>query len=408
MKYSVRKFNAEEVMKKDDSFVYKQGYLMSACLACAHIGMLLLFIYIHVYEMVLYNIVSILYFGILSYCAKSRKLRSDILVIMNECEIVLHQILAVYFVGLGFGFQYVLFAMIVPITLVLKDERFKVYTIIKSIFSASAFLVLFFINQNAEPVYVIDNPLLKNISTISIVLLIVVADSYLIMTTYSQLEKMVRQSQEKEMLENKKRIQIQGNIIAAIASIIESRDTSTGEHTNRTSKYVGLIANQLRTHKKYQSFITAEYIDNLMSAASLHDIGKISTPDYILNKPAKLNQEEYEIIKHHSDEGGKIIHKILSDLEDENYVQMAYEIANYHHERWDGNGYPQKLQGDNIPLNARIMAVADVYDALISSRCYKEGYSKEKSTDIILEGRGTQFDPDVVDAFIELRKRDAL
>lgn len=145
-----------------------------------------------------------------------------------------------------------------------------------------------------------------------------------------------------------------------------------------------------------------------MSAASLHDIGKISTPDYILNKPAKLNQEEYEIIKHHSEEGGKIIHKILSDLEDENYVQMAYEIANYHHERWDGNGYPQKLQGDNIPLNARIMAVADVYDALISSRCYKEGYSKEKSTDIILEGRGTQFDPDVVDAFIELRKRDAL
>lgn len=395
-------------MEKDDSFVYKQVFLMSICLACAHVGMLLLFLYIHVKEMVVYNVISVFYFGILSYCAKARKLRSEILVVMNEFEIVLHQILAVCFVGLGFGFQYILFSEMIPITLVLKDEKFKIYTFLKNLFSIVAFIALIFINQNVEPVYTIDNPVLKNISTVAIVLFMVVAESYMILTTYRQLENMVRQSQEKEILENKKRIQIQGNIIAAIASIIESRDTSTGEHTIRTSRYVELLANQLKTHPKYQSDITENYIDNLVSAASLHDIGKISTPDYILNKPGKLDQDEYEIIKKHSAEGGKIINKILADLEDEIYVQTAYEIATYHHERWDGKGYPQNLQGDNIPLNARIMAVADVYDALISSRCYKEGFSKEKSTDIILEGRGTQFDPDVVDAFIELRKKNAL
>ncbi|MDO5156516.1 MAG: HD domain-containing protein [Eubacteriales bacterium] len=395
-------------MKKDDSFVYKQALLISICLACAHAGMLLLFLYIHVYEMVVYNIVSILYFGILSYLAKSKKLRSNILVIMNECEIVLHQILAVCFVGLDFGFQYILLSQMVPITLVLKDERFKIYTIIKNLFCVCAFFILFLMNQNVEPVYVIDNVALKNMCTIFIVLFTVAAESYIILTSYRQLENMVRKSQENEILENKKRIQIQGNIIAAIASIIESRDTSTGEHTIRTSQYVGLIANQLKKQNKYQAVITNDYIENLMSAASLHDIGKISTPDSILNKPGKLDEDEYEIIKQHAAEGGEIIHKILVDIENEIYVQMAYEIATYHHERWDGKGYPQKLQGDNIPLNARIMAVADVYDALISSRCYKKGFSKETSTDIILEGRGTQFDPDVVDAFMELRKQDAL
>lgn len=395
-------------MKKDDSFVFRQAFLTAICLACAHIFMLALFLYIKVYEMVTYNLASILYFCFLSYLAKQRRLRSDILVILNEVEIIIHQILAVYFVGLGFGFQYILFSLMIPITLVLKDKRFKIYTAIKNIFSVSIFLFLFVIYQNTEPVYIIEQPLVKNLSTIIIVLFMVATESYIILTSYGQLENMVRQSQEKEISENRKRIRIQGNIIDAIASIIESRDTSTGEHTVRTSKYVGLIANQLKIDEKYQSFITTDYIENLKSAASLHDIGKISTPDYILNKPSKLDQEEYEIIKQHSVAGGKIIHKILEELEDESYVQMAYEIATYHHERWDGNGYPKKLQGNDIPLSARIMAVADVYDALISTRCYKKGYSKEKSTDIIWEGRGTQFDPDVVDAFMELRKQEHL
>ncbi len=321
-------------MKKDDSFVYKQAFLMSSCLACAHFVMLLLFLYIHVYEMVVYNVVSVIYFVMLSYLAKSRKLRSNILIIMNDCEIVLHQILAVYFVGLGFGFQYILFLVMIPITLVLKDERFKIYTIIKNLFSTIAFIILILLYQNVEPVYVIDNALLKSVSSIFIALFLVAAESYLILTSYSQLENMVRKSQENEINESKKRIQIQSNIIAAIASIIESRDTSTGEHTIRTSQYVGAIANQLKKAGKYQAVITDDYIENLMSAASLHDIGKISTPDHILNKPDRLDENEYEIIKQHSTEGGKIIQKILVNIENDVYVQMAYEIATYHHERW--------------------------------------------------------------------------
>ena len=302
----------------------------------------------------------------------------------------------------------VLAIFIVTLCLVLKNKKFSRYTVGKNIVSGIAFVLLFFIYNNSKPIYVINNPLLEKAGTIVLVAFTITIEYYLVRVSYRQLEKLVRESQEKEINENKKRIKIQGKIIDAIASIIESRDSSTGEHTIRTSRYVGLIANQLKNNDKYSSVITDEYIDNLRSAASLHDIGKISTPDHILNKPARLDRDEYEIIKQHSVEGGRIIHKILENLEDEQYVRTAYEIAPYPHERWDGEGYPNKLQGENIPLNARIMAVSDVYDALISSRCYKEGFSKEVSTNIILEGRGTQFDPDIVDAFMALREQDAL
>ena len=154
------------------------------------------------------------------------------------------------------------------------------------------------------------------------------------------------------------------------------------------------------THEEYAN-LSKEYCDNIVMAAPMHDIGKIEISDTILNKPGKLTEEEFEIMKKHSEYGGDIIKDTISNVEEQEYCNIAYNIARYHHERYDGKGYPDNLKGEEIPLEARIMALADVYDALVSERVYKKAYSKETAIKIIQEGKGTQFDPNLVPLFLE-------
>lgn len=178
--------------------------------------------------------------------------------------------------------------------------------------------------------------------------------------------------------QNKKIIYIQEQTIYGMANLIESRDSDTGEHAKRTSLYVEL----------------------LKKAAPMHDIGKIAVSDSILKKPGKLTEEEFKKIQNHTIAGEKIIREVLSGIESEDYVKIAADIAVSHHERWDGNGYPYKLKGEEIPLEARIMAIADVFDALVSPRCYKDPFSTDEAFEIILLSRGTHFDPVLTDLFI--------
>ena len=149
------------------------------------------------------------------------------------------------------------------------------------------------------------------------------------------------------------------------------------------------------------SHLSEDYIRNVMLAAPMHDIGKIKIPDSILNKPGKLTAEEFEIMKKHAAYGGDIIKKTITNVEEKAYCDVAYNIARYHHERYDGKGYPDGLKGTDIPLEARIMALADVYDALVSKRVYKDAFPKEKAIQIIEEGSGTQFDPALVPIFLD-------
>ena len=160
--------------------------------------------------------------------------------------------------------------------------------------------------------------------------------------------------------------------------------------------------------KKLEQFArySDDYYRNIVLAAPLHDIGKIKIPDVILNKPGKLTEKEYEVIKKHSVYGAEIVRKTIYSIENKAYADVAYNIAKYHHERFDGTGYPEKLSGENIPLEARIMALADVYDALVSDRVYKKAYPKEKAIQIIKEGSGTQFDPLLAALFIECVSED--
>jgi putative two-component system response regulator len=198
---------------------------------------------------------------------------------------------------------------------------------------------------------------------------------------------------------------IQDVTIHAMASLAETRDNETGNHIRRTQHYIKLLANKLRVHPRFAHFLDSDQtIELLFKSAPLHDIGKVGIPDRILLKPGRFEPEEFEIMKTHTTLGRDAITHAEQQLGIEMpFLTLAKEIAYSHQEKWDGSGYPEGLSGDDIPISARLMAVADVYDALISRRVYKSGMSHEKAVEIMIEGRGTHFDPDVLDAFLELQ-----
>ncbi|MGY4516322.1 response regulator [Lysobacter sp. HA18] len=196
---------------------------------------------------------------------------------------------------------------------------------------------------------------------------------------------------------------IQDVTIRAMASLAETRDNETGNHILRTQHYVRRIAEQLATHPRFADFCTPTNIDALFKSAPLHDIGKVGIPDRILLKPGRLTEDEFEVMKTHTTLGKEAIERALEDAgEDLGFLSMARDIAYSHQEKWDGSGYPQGISGEAIPTSARLMAVADVYDALISRRVYKDPMLHEDAMQIIVKGRGQHFDPDVVDAFVVL------
>ena len=195
---------------------------------------------------------------------------------------------------------------------------------------------------------------------------------------------------------------IQDVSMRALASLAEARDNETGNHILRTQGYVRVLAEELAKLPKYIGRLTPETIESFAKAAPLHDIGKVGIPDRALHKPGKHTAEEWEIMKTHAKVGADAIWRAIQGEEDQeglDFLRIAMDIAHYHHEKWDGSGYPEGLQGEAIPLSARLMALADVLDAMISVRVYKPAFTIEKATSMILAGRGRHFDPEVVDAF---------
>ena len=192
---------------------------------------------------------------------------------------------------------------------------------------------------------------------------------------------------------------MQSGMISFMAEVVENRDDNTGGHIRRTAKYVEGIADQLKGQGLYSDVLTDRYMRDMVVAAPLHDIGKIHIPDAVLNKPGRLTDEEFEIMKTHTTAGKDLLVHAKAELGESGYLNMAVEMAAYHHEWWNGKGYPYGISGEEIPLCARIMAVADVFDALTSKRCYKDAMPLEKAYAIIREESGTHFDPAVVEAF---------
>lgn len=192
--------------------------------------------------------------------------------------------------------------------------------------------------------------------------------------------------------------------LESMATVAEKRDTDTGGHIIRTKTYIKILAQELAKKDKYKNKITPSYIESLFHAAPLHDLGKVGIPDNILKKPGKLTFDEFEKMKEHSKFGYDILNNAQSNYKNNELFDVAKNIAYYHHEKWDGSGYPKGLKEDEIPLEARLMAVADVYDALINKRVYKPSFTYEDAENIILEGKGKHFDPEIIDVFIKLKE----
>ena len=192
-------------------------------------------------------------------------------------------------------------------------------------------------------------------------------------------------------------------MVMGFATLIESRDSSTGGHVKRTTQYVKLLAEGLKNLGYYAEILTKDYMKNLLKAAPMHDVGKIAVPDAILQKPGRLTPEEFELMKLHAQKGGEIIHESFSRMGNEEFLEMACEIARHHHEKWNGKGYPDGLKRKEIPLCARIMAIADVFDAVSADRCYRKALPLDTCFEIIQEGSGQDFDPIPAEIFLDMR-----
>lgn len=193
--------------------------------------------------------------------------------------------------------------------------------------------------------------------------------------------------------------------ILGLAKLAEYRDKDTGSHLERIREYSRILAEELSGKPEFSKYISENYIEDIFNSAILHDIGKVGIPDAILRKPAGLTDDEFEIIKTHTTLGGEAIEAIENRIEGQSFLTIGKEIAYHHHEKWDGSGYPNGFQKEEIPLSARIIALADVYDALTSKRAYKEAYTHQNAIRMIKKLKGTHFDPDVVDAFLTVKDK---
>ena len=209
---------------------------------------------------------------------------------------------------------------------------------------------------------------------------------------------------EAEVIEKTKHIvEMQDQLVLGMATMVEGRDNSTGGHIKRTSDCIRIIVEEIQNSGELK--LSDAFCQRLIKAAPMHDLGKITVDDKVLRKPGKFTPEEYEEMKKHAPEGARIVSKILEDFDDQEFKTIAVNVAHYHHEKWNGQGYPEGLKGEEIPLEARIMAIADVYDALVSKRVYKDEFSFEKADQIIREGMGSQFDPGLEKYYLAARSK---
>ena len=224
----------------------------------------------------------------------------------------------------------------------------------------------------------------------------------------NQLAEKNNQLEDIVEVQNKTINDMQMATIFSLAKLAQSRDDETGNHLERVQKYCYSLAKQLAVTEKYKDVIDEKFIKNIVYASPLHDIGKVGIPDAILLKPGRFTPEEFEEMKKHTTLGAETLEEVYKKFPSNEFLKMGIDIAKYHHERWDGKGYPEGLSGEDIPLSARIMAIADVYDALSSKRVYKDAFNHKKCLEILHEGRGTQFEAELIDAVLDIQEDFAL
>lgn len=368
-----------------------------------HASFLMVFGLLKVYPMFLYNIYSVLLFSILAVLVLSKH-SFEIQFIFFYIEVVVHQILADYFLGGEASFHFFIFLVgILPLLTFRKNFKIAMFY---GLFSSVLFIALEVYAPNITPKYHLSHKTIIIIKTINIASDVIVnmiglmMYSYLVMLVERKLQTQVEIKTYEAQAKTEKLLKIQNYVINSLANLVDNRDFDTGEHIQRTSAYVEIIAKKALEKGLFKDEINENFVDYIKRAAPLHDVGKIVVSDTILKKPGRLTAEEYDEMKLHAKEGGRVIREVFAMSDDKDFIQIAADVASYHHEKWDGSGYPKGLRETQIPLCARIMAVADVFDALVSRRCYKEAYPVETAYKIIDESAGAHFDPAVVELFL--------
>ncbi len=364
-----------------------------------HLVFLFIFRYLGVDQMFLFNILSVSIFSLsLMWVCKN----NTILIPYVVCtfEVIIHQILAEHYIGAESSFRFFILIMGILPFLVLYDKF--IFSLAVAVFTSCCFSYLQITSYKVTGVYQISKEIISLIKITNISLSILIIFFVITLFTYL-MNKFEFQLEDKVSDQSAKIISLQNNTIISLSNLVENRDSDTGDHIIRTSSYIKVLAKKAMEEGLFQNQLNDEFIALLEKAAPMHDIGKIVVPDSILKKPGKLTPEEFEIMKRHTTEGSRIVHDVLGSGEDKKYIQMAADVAHYHHEKWDGSGYPENLKGEQIPLSARFMAIADVFDALVSPRCYKEPIPIDDAFEIIRKGIGSHFDPQLANIFLTLK-----
>ncbi len=353
-----------------------------------------------------FNLISVIVFSLLTFLVIKFNLVISTFLITG-IELIIFQFLAEYYLGSETFFHVLLLIMsIIPFFIFGKK---LLLSLITAVIPAALFIINVAGFIHFEGIIRISPKIIKYIYdsniiiTCFIILISVLLFAFMVSYMEENLRAQVEIQSEKLQKKNNEIIKMQHDAIISLSNLVEDRDGDTGEHVQRTADYVSLLAQIAKDEGIYTEIITNDYISLLHRAAPLHDIGKIVVSDTILKKTGKLTPEEFDEMKKHVKEGRRIILDVLGSSNDKEYVRIASEIASYHHERWDGNGYPYNLFEKEIPLSARIMSIADVFDALVSPRCYKKPFSLETAFGIIKDSAGTQFDPVLAKLFVENR-----
>ena len=384
---------------------FKSLYIFNQVYLFGHILIGLECLLLRVPEMVLLNLCSVLWFLYNGFRMKRTELsRYNVAEFRMTFEIILHQFIAFVYMGTACGFHFILLSCSCSLFTLYKTEKSTRQYYIKAL----SLIILFIFIESMGTVYTPIYTLPANLTTLwkaTIIAYSFAVSTHFTLRNYNNVTAAMENFKKDSNKKSERIQQLQKEVIIGLANVIESRDGETGEHTKRTAAYVEQIARELQAEHLYTAELTEEFVENLRMAAPLHDIVKIKVPDAVLQKPGPLTPEEFSSILKHTVYGGEIIRTTINNIEDPAYSSIAYNVAMYHHERYDGKGYPEGLSRQDIPLEARIMAVADVYDALTADRCYKKSLSKETACRMLREGSGTQFDPAIVGAFLKTLER---
>lgn len=369
-------------------------------------GMFMIFFsYFRILPMMIFDAIAMIMYVAFVILIKNVKWSWATCICVTIFETYCHNVLGVVLFGGDAGFQYMLVPIII-VTMFIKYKS-KVAMFFRNfcfVIVSVTFVLLTILMQDYTTVFSIAPEavwamLIVNSFMSFIIMAVFINKIYSSMDTLRMKLKTTVKQRENTI------VKMQSQIIISFADVIEARDGSTGKHVKRTSEYVEALVYELKRNKELSDVITNQFVHDIILSAPLHDIGKITIPDAILQKPNKLTEQEFEIIKMHTVNGKRLIEKSMGDIEDSEFLTMAKQVAAYHHECWDGSGYPYGLIGKEIPLPARIMSIADFFDAIVTKRCYKEAMTFDEAFELIESQKGKKFDPVITDAFLTIRKQ---